>query len=127
MLYCNQKAYHSKLEQNHKKYLNLRKEYPFFEYQSYSFLIKNQILEAEFVFNISGIYSFRPTIKIPAKGFYDWENLKQPELENLIFHIGMVEMISYWKATCSSNVIVRPHKLNEAQVNWWKKLYYHGL
>ena len=115
------------MAKNHRKYLNLRKKYPFFEYQSYSFLIKNQILEVEFIFNISGIYTFRPTIKIPEKGFYCWENLKQSELENLIFHIGMVELISYWKTTCSPIVIVRPHQLDEEQAGWWKKLYYHGL
>ncbi len=115
------------MEQNHNKYLNLRKEYPFFEYQSYSFLIDNQILEAEFVFNISDIYSFRPTIKIPARDFYKWDNLQKSDLENLIFHIGMVEMVSYWKATCSPKVIIRPHQIDEEQVSWWKKLYYYGL
>ena len=27
--------------------------------------------------------------------------------KNLIFHIGLVELVSYWKATCSKNVIIK--------------------
>ncbi|MCF6172011.1 MAG: UDP-N-acetylmuramoyl-L-alanine--D-glutamate ligase [Bacteroidales bacterium] len=46
---------------------------------------------------------------------------------NFVFHIGMVELASYWKAACSPKVFIRPHALNKTQIAWWKKLYFHGL
>ena len=45
----------------------------------------------------------------------------------MIFHIGMIELISYWKSTCSPKVIIKCGYLNEEQINWWKKLYFYGL
>ena len=48
-------------------------------------------------------------------------------IRNLLFHLGMVELVSYWKATCSPEVIVKPHHLDEWQAGWWKKLYFNGL
>lgn len=115
------------MKKNHNKYLNLRKKYPFFEFQSYSFQLKNQILTIEFCFNISGTYQFNPILEIPPREFYDWEKLDRPTLNNLIFHIGMIELVNYWKVTCSPNVVIIPHTLEQFQIDWWKKLYYHGL
>ena len=47
--------------------------------------------------------------------------------KNIAFHIGLIELISYWKCTCSPNVIIKCGALNEEQKNWFKKLYYYGL
>ena len=48
-------------------------------------------------------------------------------LRELVFNLGMVELISYWKAACPPVVEVRCGCLSEWQVNWWKKLYRNGL
>lgn len=45
----------------------------------------------------------------------------------MAFHIGLIELISYWKSTCSPNVIIKCGYLNEEQIKWWKKIYYYGL
>lgn len=116
-----------KRQANHKKFLELREQFPFFEYQSYSFQINNQSLSAEFVFNISDKYLFRPTITIPKWEFYVFENLEKKDLDIFVFNIGMVELISYWKSACPPKVIVKPFNLDEEQVRWWKKLYFNGL
>ncbi|RLD78867.1 MAG: hypothetical protein DRJ10_09690, partial [Bacteroidetes bacterium] len=112
---------------NEKQYTEFRKEYPFFEYQSYSFKLINGNIEAEFSFNLSDKYFFKPVVKIPVRSFYKINELKQDELNNFIFHIGLVELVSYWKTTCSPKVIIRPNHLDAKQVAWWKKLYFHGL
>ena len=114
------------VKNNHQHFLNLRKEYSFFEYQSYSFSFINGNLVAEFCFSLSGKVSFKPTITIPSRDFY-LVNLDKTGLDNFVFHIGMVELISYWKAACSPRVIIKPHKLNQDQISWWKKLYFNGL
>ncbi|MBC8319356.1 MAG: hypothetical protein H8E34_01400 [Bacteroidetes bacterium] len=112
---------------NQQLYATLRNEYPFFEYQSYEFNLINGNLEAEFCFNLSDKYLFKPVIKIPAKSFYSLNSVSESDVNNFVFHIGMVELISYWKAACPPKVIIRPHNLDKKQVTWWKKLYFHGL
>jgi hypothetical protein len=39
----------------------------------------------------------------------------------------MIEMISYWKCACPPMVIVKPFKLSDKQILWWKNLYFNGL
>lgn len=48
-------------------------------------------------------------------------------MQNLIFHIGMVELVSYWKAACPPQVIIKPFKLVPEQIAWWKEIYFQGL
>jgi UDP-N-acetylmuramoylalanine-D-glutamate ligase len=112
---------------NHKKYLGFRQDFPVFIFQSYSFEVNKQGLTAEFIFELPGKCQFRPGIKLPQRNFYHFDKLSKEALENLVFHIGMVELISYWKAACSPRLIIKPHALNPEQIRWWKKLYFHGL
>ncbi len=112
---------------NHETYMRFRSEFPFFIYRNYSFSVTNEGLKAGFVFELAGKYIFKPALKIPARRFYHFEKLTNEQLGNLVFHIGMVELISYWKAACPPLLIVKPHALEQEQIDWWKKLYYHGL
>ena len=109
-----------------KDFYSLRKQFPVFIYEKYDLEIDDTGLKARFYFKLSNEYRFIPGIFIPRKEFLHF-HIDKPELENLVFHIGMVELISYWKAACSPRVIVAAGKLNENQVNWWKKLYFKGL
>ena len=45
----------------------------------------------------------------------------------MAFSLGMIELISYWKLTCSHQVIVECGFLDQKQIAWWKHLYYCGL
>ena len=115
------------LIQNHKKYLNLRQKYQTFEYHNYSFEVNNGSLVAEYLFKLGDEIVFRPAISFEKRDFYRFDNLSDSQLKNMVFHVGMVELISYWKAACPAKVIIRPHKLTGKQVAFWKKLYYNGL
>lgn len=46
---------------------------------------------------------------------------------NLVFQLGMVELVSYWKITCSPRVEVAAGALEPEQISWWKTLYFGGL
>jgi len=107
-------------------YLSLRNKYPVFIYEKFEIEIGDAGLKARFYFNVSDQFHFTPEIIIPQKSFLNFR-INQAELENLVFHMGMVELISYWKATCSPEVIIKAGKLNQAQIDWWKKLYFNGL
>jgi UDP-N-acetyl-alpha-D-muramoyl-L-alanyl-L-glutamate epimerase len=109
------------------KFLELRKEYPRFSYDSFSYDIRGNALVARFSFSLPGTFSFRPTLEIPARSFYRFETLKKEQFDTLLFHIGMVEMISYWKTTCSPVIEIGCCRLSIDQERWWKKLFYHGL
>lgn len=114
---------------NFSKFHDLRQEFPYFSYDSYHYNFKADALEISFTFNLSGKYYFNPHIRIPYKKdiFLPFDSLSSDALNNLIFHIGMIEMISYWKAACPPKVIVKPHGLSAARLNFWKKVYYQGL
>lgn len=109
------------------KYLQLRKEYPQFVYQSYSFKIKKEYLLVKFYFHVSDKILFKPKLKIFSRDFLDFQNIDEETLHSLVFHLGMIELVSYWKATCSPDVLVRPFFLSGEQIEWWKKLYFKGL
>ncbi|MBG0782424.1 MAG: hypothetical protein H0S84_09170 [Bacteroidales bacterium] len=108
------------------KFFQLRQKYSYFVYQSYQIEQCQELLRLTFNFNLADCYHFSPVIEIPFRSFYSWK-LPESSLQNLAFHIGMIELISYWKLSCAPQVIIRPHKLTEAQLAFWKKLYYQGM
>lgn len=112
---------------NNDKYMEFRKEFPYMLYEKYDYSFLDGKLKISYRFNLSGKYIFTPELQIPIRDFYDIKNIPSAAFENIIFHIGMVELLSYWKAACPPNVIIKPFALNEAQINWWKKLYFLGL
>jgi UDP-N-acetyl-alpha-D-muramoyl-L-alanyl-L-glutamate epimerase len=105
----------------------LRKRHSFFVYQKYSIRIENESLLMKFNFFLANNIRFEPEIRIPARPFFRWSDIPKPVLEQFVFHIGMVELISYWKCACPQLVIIRPFRLDAWQIAWWKKLYYNGL
>lgn len=112
------------MEHNYNKYLQFREKYPEFHYQDYHYKETEASLELTFDFCIPGLAEFHPTWSIhhQTKGFVD-----RDKLEELIFSLGMVELVSYWKITCAPKVVVEPRKLSKEQIVWWKKLYLRGL
>lgn len=109
------------------KYKIFRESYPFMNYESYKIKTSHNIMKASFHFNLSDIYHFKPSIEFPIQDSFPNIRDKLNNLGNFIFHFGMIELISYWKTSCSPVVFVKPNKLNDDQVSWWKKLYYNGL
>jgi hypothetical protein len=109
----------------------LRKNYPFMEYVGYEAIVDQIGLQVSYEFDLAGEYTFRPSFKIPRKTFLGNfptnETLKSTLFDNLLFHIGLIELISYWKAACPPKVIIKRHKLTEEQVLFWKTIYYQGL
>ena len=101
-------------------YNELRNKYDTFIYEGYSIRKDNEKTTITFDFNVPNLTHYYPTIELNNYIESDYTNY-------LIFHIGLVELISYWKATCSKNVIIKAGYLNNDQIEWFKKLYYYGL
>jgi len=113
------------------KFDQLREEYPFLEYVGFEANVDNAGIHVEYEFNLAGKFTFRPGFSIPKKRFFKnfpiAEILQGPLYQNLLFQVGLIELISYWKAACSPQVIIKGQKLSEKQVSWWKNVYYQGL
>lgn len=112
---------------NIQKFLAFRKEYPYFTYKGFDYHNSDEGLKVQFHFSLAGRYSFHPLMTIPSREFFISTNAQKEILENLLFNIGMIEMISYWKAACPPVIKVECGSLDDEQVQWWKRIYFHGL
>ncbi len=113
--------------ENQQKFDALRKEFETFTFYAQEVRLKEGELSMTFHFSLDGRYQFHPTMTIPSRPFYHWERIPQRQLETLAFHIGMVELVSYWKIACPKKVVVKPFDLKLCQKKWWRHLYYNGL
>lgn len=105
----------------------LRKKYTSFIFDDYKIIQKdNETIEITFFFEIMGLKKFRPKIEISKIGI-DFDHINTKTLKAIVFNMGLVELISYWKVACPKRIIIECGKLEEAQIDWFKKLYYNGL
>ena len=109
------------------KYNSLREEYDFFRFQRYDYTLEKDSLYVKFYFSLNDEYFFTPSFEIAKRKFYDFNNLGNNQLDTILFNIGMIELISYWKLACPKSVYIQPFKLDDNQIRWWKKLYFNGL
>jgi len=128
----------------------LRKKYPFFVYKNYSWKFLNGSLKISFDFETKpSIYpvrkngkgligfkippefsngvNFKPEITIENVNPELVERLGKSVLNNLVFNLGLIEVLSYWKATCSPEILIEAGFLNKEQIKWWKDLIMNGM
>lgn len=108
---------------------SLREKYPVFTYKSYSWKCSKNSLKIQFVFECNEIV-FKPSSELKFPEEIRLETMiksRRNFVDQIVFNIGLIEMVSYWKATCSPEIHVACGHLSNAQKKWWKYLYYHGL
>ena len=112
-----------------KTFETLRKQYPVFTYRSYHWEKDGDDLLLRFDFRIDEHIRFQPEVRLcrheAYAPFYAQQHLDC--IENFVFHIGMIELVSYWKCCCCPEIRIECAALDEDAIRWWKKLYYHGL
>ena len=104
-------------------YQELIAKYPAFIYHGYDIIGSGDGLKIVYNFETVGLTEFHPYWIFPKEGI----DTGDPVFEEFVFSLGMVELVSYWKAACPPLVRVECGYLSEEQIAWWKKLYYHGL
>lgn len=114
------------LKDNHKIYEQLKTDYPFFVYEGYTIIDSAEKLHVTYQFNLADKFSFYPELVFFKNGLSD-NNLSTEVVNNFVFHIGLVELISYWKAACPPQIIIKPFNLTQEQIDWWKYLWFNGL
>ena len=110
-----------------KQYLSLREQYPRFAYRGYEIEENDSCLKITYRFETLGLSEFAPVWVFPkAEG--DCRRWSEDRLmQDMIFSLGMVELVSYWKIACPPIVTVEAGWLNQDQIDWWKDLYFNGL
>ncbi len=109
----------------------LRSMYPEFSYNWYKVEENSDEYKISYEFEIKNLSKFHPTWCIPKKNISIFNNIGNEEnkklIENMVFNLGMAELVSYWKITCSPLVTIKNVCLSDNQIEWWKKLYFYGL
>ena len=110
---------------NSTKYEQLRAAFSNFVYEGFAMQELSGGLRLEFVFKVNEELVFRPSMFFADSGHF--KALSADLKQVMAFNIGMVEMISYWKAFCSPRILIKPYRLSSKQELWWKKLFRYGL
>jgi hypothetical protein len=114
------------LADNSAKFADLRDKYPRFIYHGYELHYDADSVTLRFDFEIDGLADFHPEIVINMGEIpFFMPNSRTADL--LAFHIGLIELLSYWKVSCAPIVEIACAPIDENQIQWLKKLYYNGL
>lgn len=105
----------------------LRKKYPRFIYKDYSWQVSGRNLDISFDFSIPPDIKFHPKVNIKNIDKNQIKRIGDSALNNLVFNLGLIELLSYCKATCSPEIIIESGYLNEEQISWWKDLINRGM
>lgn len=105
----------------------LRAEYPCFVYEDYEWeQDASGRVACAFHFRVGEI-EFRPSYEINFVGSSPARLLPREVMHNLVFHLGLAELPSYWKATCSPRVELRAGSLDAEQTAFWTTLLTDGM
>ncbi len=104
----------------------LQKQYPTFRYVGFLHELDGSDLRLTFAFEI-GEHKFFPKSIFKGVSQKQLETISKEELDLFVFHLGLAEIPSYWKLTCSPTVIIEAGFLGEMQISFWRKLIQKGM
>ena len=109
-----------------KKFQELRKKLNTFIYQSYEIIDNEEKIILKFHYQLDE--------EGRVTDFFHQLSLDKNErissdfiMDNIVFHIGMAEAISYYKIALPQTFVIECGILDEAQKKWFQKLYFNGL
>jgi len=111
------------------RYMELKGKYPHFVYQDYDYTVRDHKLEGRCTYVLqdeSGESAFE-FFTLFAIEFIGGEVSADADLDALVFNLGLVEAISYWKLTCAPQFTIKCGGLSDEQKDWWRKLFQKGL
>ncbi len=110
-----------------KSFKYFQQKHPVFYYDHYSLNVSNDSLKFSFDFRIEPDIRFSPKTEILGVDKNRIALIKKEVLNNLAFHLGLIEMLSYWKVSCSPQIVVQAGYLDYFQVSWWRSLILNGM
>ena len=105
----------------------LRARHPRFFYENFSCGFSGGALSIKYHFRFEPDIEFAPETVIEGLDPQRFASLPAGVLESFVFHLGLVEMLSYWKAATSPEIVVRAGVLDSKQMPWWIDLLARGM
>ncbi len=90
-------------------------------------MFKGNSLKIAFDFRVYPDIRFKPEIIIKNVPKARLKKIGERAINNFVFHLGLIEIPSYWKATCSPEIIIEAGYLNKEQIDWWQDLVIKGM
>lgn len=114
------------------QYESFRFRFPVFIYRSFEYAFGDEQFSIRYHFCLQDRdgnepHHFRPVLRFDLPPGFSPHGLPEDLLQTLVFHCGMIELVSYWKCCCSPLVRIECAELAPEQTEWFKKLYYNGL
>ncbi|EAU54167.1 hypothetical protein [Mariprofundus ferrooxydans] len=113
-------------KQGMKRLIQLRKQHARISYLSHDYELVDGACHIVWHFELDPGIAFDHRLSLYNAAIRR-EGLQGEQLELLIFNLGMVELISYFKLACPERIEIHPYRLNSDQVQFWYKLYLNGL
>ncbi len=105
----------------------LRSKHPTFCYEDFSYNIADFTLTLNYTFTIEPDIVFKPQICIHNVSNSLLQEKDIDAIDNFAFHLGLMEIPSYWKTAVSPFISIKAGKLTPHQVQWWHKLLIDGM
>lgn len=105
------------------KFEELRQQYPVFRYESCKTGFTPHGLLATYQFSCNEL-KFEHNVMMSGVKL---ATFNQQRVDTLFVHLGLVELLSYWKATCSPQIEATWIHLGTDQKKFWGKLYLNGM
>ncbi len=111
--------------ENKAKFEAFRAKYPEFVYRGYSWRLEEKALVLTFDYDLAPGDTVTTSLSMRLPAAVSEESVLAHE--DLIFRIGLIEGLSYWKAYCSPVVRVLCGALSEPETAWWKETWFDGM
>lgn len=105
----------------------LQTKHPKIVYQSFDWEIKKEQIEISFKFLLNPDICFEPKLIVKNLQRKTLLKINHDTIDGLVFHLGLIELLSYWKATLSPIIAIKAGHLNKKQILWWRTLFLEGL
>ncbi len=106
---------------------SLRQKHLTFWYRKADYQFIDGGLRLKFTFELEYGPTFTPTVFLANISESRLNSIETSFLQNLTFQIGLVEMLSYWKAAVSPKIVIQAGYLSTEQLPFWRNLLHKGL
>lgn len=108
-------------------YKELAKKHPRFVYKSCAHKSARGGVEFSAQFEATGGLVFEPTIFFPRVSRARLRALGDEVLRNLAFHLGLLEIPSYWKTICSPEIVIEAARVSPETKRFLRNIILQGL
>ncbi len=109
------------------RFEELRARHPRFTYEDYLVERTGDDLTLRFSFTMAPDLAFAPTTTLRGIDAARLDTIPRDALDGLAFHLGLIELLSYWKTACAPEIVIKAGSLEPAQIAWWTDLILHGM